>query len=103
MHILVWPMTMVAEEEAVLAARAYADSRSYPAWREGSVRTIRIVVEGHDCWCVTADDAPKPSDSWLDEVLYDGGQSYLVDVTTAECIGVGLLNGYNLFRSEREI
>lgn len=95
-------MTIIAEIEAVAAARAYADGRSHSAWREGSVRTMRVVVEGHDCWRVTADDAPKLGESWLDEELYDGGQSYLVDATTGKCIGVGLLNGYSLFRSERD-
>ena len=63
---------------------------------------MRVVVEGLDCWRLIADDQPRPGDSWIDEELYDGGQSYLVNVVTGECIGVGLLNGYRLFRPKRD-
>lgn len=84
-----------------MAARAYADGRNYPVWREGSVRTVRRVVEGHDCWYVMADDALRPGQTWLDEEI-DGGQSYLVDVATGECVGIGLLNGYRLFQPRRD-
>jgi len=84
----------IGEAEAVAAARAFADRRGYPAWREGSVRTLRVVVQGNDCWRVMADDAPRPGETWMDEEI-DGGQSYLVDLT-GKCIGVGLLNGYSL-------
>lgn len=94
-------MPIIGEAAAVAAARAYADGRRHPAWREGSVRATRIVVQGYDCWRVMADDAPRPGEPWMDEELYDGGQSYLVDVSTGDCIGVGLLNGYSLFRSSK--
>lgn len=87
----------IGEAQAIAAARAYADSRAHPVWREGSVRTNLVVVQGHNCWRVTAADALRPDQTWLDEEM-DGGQSYLIDVTTGECIGIGLLNGYSLFR-----
>lgn len=93
-------MPIIAEAEAIAAARAYADGRAYPAWLDASVRTARVVVEGRDCWRVAARDAPRDGEpDWFD--VYDGGQSYLVDVSTGECIGVGLLNGYRLFGTER--
>lgn len=98
MPITVSRMT-ITEDEAIAAARAYADRKQHLAWREGSVRTMRVVVKGYDCWRVMADDAPRPGDTWLDEELFDGGQSYLVDVTTGECIGIWGLYPY-LFRSE---
>ena len=76
----------IGEAEAIAAARSYAEGQGRPAWREGSVRAARVVVQGCDCWRVTAHDAPQPADTWMDEEV-DGGR----------CIGVGLLNGYRLF------
>ena len=59
------------------------------------MRVNRLIVAGHDCWRVTADDALSPSESdWSFE--YDGGQSYLVETEGGQCIGVGLINGYTL-------
>ena len=93
-------MPIIVEAEAVGAARAYADGRGYASWREGSVQAVRLIVAGRDCWRVTADDAPRPGASWLDDEV-DGSQSYLVDANTGECIGIGLLNGYSLFGTSR--
>lgn len=87
----------IGEGEAVTAARAYAEGRNYALWREGSVRTLRVVVEGLDCWRVTADDALRPDQTWMDEE-FDGGQSYLVDAFTGECIGTVAFGRYYLFR-----
>lgn len=89
-------MTIITEAQAIAAARAYAASKECPAWREGSLLTERFVIEGIDCWRVSADDAPQPGDTWLDEEI-DGGQSYLVDANTGECIGTYGLH-YHLFR-----
>lgn len=86
----------ISEAEAVAAAREFADRKTRPVWREGSVRVDRVVVGGHECWRVRADDVPPPGEpDWFFE--YDGGQSYLVDVDSGDCIGVGLINGHTLF------
>lgn len=86
----------IGEVEAVAAARGFADLKGQPAWRDGSVRIDRVVVGGHDCWRVSADDTPPPGEpDWYFE--YDGGQSYLVEIDSGECIGVGLINGHTLF------
>ncbi len=86
----------IGEADAVAAARAFADRKGRPAWRKESVRLSRLVVRGHECWQVTADDVPPPGEpDWFFE--YDGGQSYLIGIESGECIGVGLINGNMLF------
>lgn len=88
-------------DDAVRAARAWADGRGRPAWRDGSASVERSEVAGQDVWRVTADDAPAEGEpDWSFE--FDGGQSYLIDAETGECVGVGLLNGDMMFGAAKE-
>jgi hypothetical protein len=52
-------------------------------------------------WRVTAEDAPADGEpDWSFE--FDGGQSYLIDAETGECVGVSLLNGDMLFGTAKD-
>jgi len=86
----------ISADDAVRAARAYADGRDRPAWKTGSVSVRRAELDGRNLWRVAADDVPADGEpDWSFE--FDGGQSYLVDAETGECVGVGLLNRDMLF------
>ena len=91
----------VSADDAVRAARAYADGRGRPAWKTGSVSVRRAELDGRNLWRVAADDEPADGEpDWSFE--FDGGQSYLVDAETGECVGVGLLNGDMLFGAAKD-
>lgn len=90
-------MSSVTSEQAIAAARSYADERRYAAWRAGTVHATRLLVGDRDCWKVVADDLPTAGeDNWLEQE-FDGGQAYLIDSVTGGCVGIGLLNGYRMF------
>jgi hypothetical protein len=72
----------------VAAARAFANTRDPPYWREDDMSVSRRLKDGRECWIVTTSEPPGPGEpDWF--FSYDGHVNYFIDAETGRCIGQG--------------